>query len=47
MENLNTILGINLHTASIFDIIVEKLLLIKSEYYYTKSDLFFFLQNEF
>ena len=46
MENLNTILGINLHTASIFDINEEKLLLLKSEDYYTKSDLFFFLQNE-
>ena len=46
MENLNTILGVNLHTASIFDINEEKLLLLKSEDYYTKSDLFFFLQNE-
>ena len=43
MENLNTILGINLHTASIFDINEEKLLLLKSEDYYTKSDLFFFM----
>ena len=46
MENLNTILGVNLHTDSIFDINEEKLLLLKSEDYYTKSDLFFFLQNE-
>lgn len=46
MENLNTILDINLRTASIFDINEEKLLLLKSEDYYTKSDLFFFLQNE-
>ena len=46
MENLNTILGVNLHTASIFDINEEKLLLLKSEDYYTKSDLFFLLQNE-
>ena len=44
MENLNTILGVNLHTASILDINEEKLLLLKSEDYYTKSDLFFFLQ---
>ena len=43
MENLNTILGVNLHTASIFDINEEKLLLLKSEDYYTKSDLFFFM----
>ena len=42
MENLNTILGVNLHTASILDINEEKLLLLKSEDYYTKSDLFFF-----
>ena len=46
MENLNTILGVNLHTASILDINEEKLLLLKSEDYYTKSDLFFLLQNE-
>ena len=39
MENLNTILGINLHTASIFDINEEKLLLLKSEDYYTKSEV--------
>lgn len=44
MENLNTILGVNLHTASILDINEEKLLLLKSEDYYTKNDLFFFLQ---
>ena len=44
MENLNTILGFNLHTASILYINEEKLLLLKSEDYYTKNDLFFFLQ---
>ena len=46
MKNLYTILGLNLSTASIFDINEEKLVLLKKEDYYTKNDLFFFLQNE-
>lgn len=46
MNNLNSILNIDLRKTSISEIDEEKLLLFKSEDYYSQTNLYFYLQNQ-
>lgn len=46
MNNLNTILDLQLNTVSLFCIDEEKLIAFKSEDYYTQSNLYFWLINK-
>lgn len=46
MNNLNSILNIDLRKASISEIDEEKLLLFKNEDYYSQTNLYFYLQNQ-
>lgn len=46
MNTLNNILDLNLESCSAFEITEEKLLLLKKEDYYTKTNFYFFLQNK-
>lgn len=46
MNNLNTVLDLQLNSVSLFSIDEEKLLALKTEDYYTQSNLYFYLINK-
>lgn len=46
MNNLNTILDLQLNSVNLFSIDEEKLIALKAEDYYTQSNLYFYLINK-
>ena len=46
MNNLNTVLNLDLNSVSLFSIDEEKLIAFKTENYYTKSNFYFWLINK-